>query len=107
MAHHAVEGRNLYLRVTEPLMFVNTLAKNAEASIGRGFKVKVMMGGPELFPGHTFLNKEISSKKFNIFIDSMAYWSRMVVDVQGKSREENEKEIDSVLAGLEGEVEPH
>jgi hypothetical protein len=107
MSHHAIEGRNLYLRVTEPLMFVNTLAKNVEASIGRGFSVKVMMGGPEKFPSHTFENREISSKKLNIFIDSMAYWTRMVVDVHGKSEAENEAEIDMVLSGLEGEIAPH
>lgn len=107
MSHHAVEGRNLYLRVTEPLMFVNTLTKNTEASIGRGFKIKIMMGGPELFPSHTFENKEISTKKLNIFIDSMAYWSRMVIIVTGKSDAENEAEIDAILSGLEGEIAPH
>jgi len=107
MSHNAIEGRNLYLRVTEPRMFVNTLVKNAEASIGRGFKVKIMMGGPERFPSHTFENREIISKKLLIFVDSMAYWTRMAVEVHGKTEAENEAEIDSVLIGLEGEIAPH
>jgi hypothetical protein len=107
MAHNTIEGRNLYLRVTEPLHFVGTLTKNIAASIEKGFQVKIMMGGPEKFPSHTFEEKDILSKKTVLFVDSMAYWTRMMVDVQGRSDAENEREIDNVLAGLEGEVEPH
>jgi hypothetical protein len=107
MAHHAIEGRNLYLRVTEPFKFVNTLALNMDASIGRGFKVKVMMGGPELFPSHTFESMKLNAKKIQVFVDSMTYWTRMMVVVTGKTDAENEAEIDSVLRGLEGEIEPH
>jgi len=107
MSHHEIEGRNLYLRVTEPLMFTNTLARNAQESVARGFTVKVMMGGPERFPSHTFENNDLNTKKLNILIDSMAYWTRMVVDVHGKTEAENEAEIDLILTGLEGEVAPH
>jgi hypothetical protein len=107
MAHQIAEGRNLYLRVTEPFMFVNTLAKNTESVMAQGFKVKIMMGGPELFPSHTFENKEISSKKISIFIDSMVYWTRMAVVVTGKPDAESEAGVDAVLKGLEGEIEPH
>jgi hypothetical protein len=107
MGHHIVEGRNLYLRVTEPAKFVNTLIKNAETAMSRGFTVKVMFGGPEKFPTHTFEGKSIAAAKANIFIDSMAYWTRMMVDVKGKAHDENEAETEAVLKGIEGEVEPH
>jgi hypothetical protein len=107
MAHQTLEGRNLYLRVTEPVRFINTITKNIAASVEKGYKVKIMLGGPEAFPTHTFEGKDIISKKPVLFIDSMAYWTRMMVDVNGRSDAENEKETDAVLAGLEGEVEAH
>lgn len=109
MAHHVETGRNLYLRTTEPVRFLNTLIKNAEASIGRGFNVKISMGGPEKFPAHVFENRDfgMAQKKLQIFVDSITYWTRMVVEVTGKSDAENEAEVDAVLRGLEGEVEPH
>jgi hypothetical protein len=107
MAHNTIEGRNLYLRVTEPLHFVNTLAKNASLSMEKGYLITIMLGGPEAFPSHTFTGKDILSKKLLLFIDSMAYWTRMMIDVKGRSDAENEKAIDNLLAGIEGEVEAH
>lgn len=107
MAHDTLEGRNLYLRVTEPARFIGTITKNTAAALEKGFNVKIMLGGPEAFPTHTFEGKDILSKKLLLFVDSMAYWTRMMVDVKGRSGAENEKETDNILAGIEGEVEAH
>ena len=70
MAHDTIHGKNLYLRVTEPLYFVNTLVKNAERSRSIGFNVKVMMGGPEKFPTHTFEGAGIKKNKLLLFTDA-------------------------------------
>ncbi|HRU38472.1 MAG TPA: hypothetical protein P5511_01245 [Candidatus Goldiibacteriota bacterium] len=107
MAHDTIHGKNLYLRVTEPLYFVNTLVMNAERSRSIGFNVKVMMGGPEKFPTHTFEGAGIKKNKLLLFTDAIAYWTRMVIDVTGKSESENEAETERMLEGLEGEVETH
>ena len=96
---HEEPGRNLYLRTTEPLKFVNTFAKNAEEAALKGISVRISLGGPEKFPTHVFEGRDIRFKKLLLFVDSMAYWTRMCVDAGGRE--------DEVLRGLEGEVEPH
>lgn len=106
MTVHKVEGKNFYLRVTEPIKFVKKLIQNIEKSKERGFKIKIMFGGPEKFPTHIFDETNLNSKKVLLFLYGISYWTHIALDVSGKSLEENEKEINNILLGIENEVTP-
>jgi hypothetical protein len=106
MTKHKIEGKNFYLRVTEPVKFLTTLIKNVQESEKKGFKVKIFLGGPEEFPAQTFEGVNISSKKILLFIYGISYWTHIAFDVKGRAEDENEKEIDNILTGMEGEVSP-
>ncbi len=106
MGKHKIEGKNYYLRVTEPVKFIDTLIKNIQRSKENGFKIKIMFGGPEKFPTHIFNETDLYSKKIILLIYSISYWTHIALDVKGATEEENQKEIDNILNGLEEEVAP-
>ncbi|HPD18122.1 MAG TPA: hypothetical protein PLF61_00480 [Candidatus Goldiibacteriota bacterium] len=106
MAQNKIEGKHFYLRVTEPVKFLTTIIKNIQESEKKGFKVKVFLGGPDTFPANTFEGTDIGSKRFLLFIYGISYWTHIAFDVKGKTEYENEREIDNILAGMEGEVSP-
>lgn len=106
MTKHKVEGKNFYLRVTEPIKFTTTLVKNIQKSREKGFKVKILLGGPEEFPVQVFDEINLNSKKFLLFIYGISYWTHIALDVKGGTEEENEKEIDNILTGIKEEVLP-
>ncbi|MCX8094436.1 MAG: hypothetical protein N3E50_09775 [Candidatus Goldbacteria bacterium] len=106
MGKHKTEGKNFYLRVTEPIKFVRKFLKNIEKSKEKGFKVKIYLGGPEEFPVHIFNETDISSNKFLLFLYGVSYWTHIALDVKGGTDEENAREIDNLLSGIEDEVTP-
>jgi len=101
---HKIEGKHFYLRVTEPVKFTATLVKNIQKSKEKGFKIKIMLGGPEEFPVHIFHETDLYSKKFLLFIYGISYWTHIALDVKGGTEQENEKEIENILSNLENEV---
>lgn len=106
MVKHKVEGKNFYLRLTEPVKFATTLVNNIQKIEKKGFKVTIFLGGPEQFPSHIFHETELYSKKFLLFIYGISYWTHIAFDVKGGADEENKKEIDKILSGIENEVSP-
>ncbi len=106
MAKYKIEGKNFYLRITEPVKFAEKLIKNVEKSKEKGFKIKVFLGGPEKFPAHIFDETDISSKKILLFLYGISYWTHIALDIKGGSEIENEKEIHNILSGIEDEVSP-
>lgn len=104
MTNHEIEGKNFYLRVNEPIKFIKTLVKNIKKSREKGFKVKILLGGPEKFPCQIFDEINLNSKKFLFFIYSISYWTHIAFDVKGGSEDENEKELDNILTGIKEEV---
>ncbi|MBP7791802.1 MAG: hypothetical protein KA120_01945 [Candidatus Goldbacteria bacterium] len=106
MAQHKIEGENFYLRVTEPVKFLTTLIKNVQESEKKGFMVKIFFGGPEKFPTQTFEGGNLGSKKILLFIYGISYWTHIAFDVKGKTEDENKREINNILTGMEGEISP-
>jgi|YelNatPaOPRAMG01_1025707.scaffolds.fasta_scaffold03724_14 hypothetical protein len=106
MVSHITEGKNFYLRVTEPIKFTKNLIKNIELSKSKGFKIKILLGGPEKFPTHIFNEMNINSKVFILFLYGISYWTHIAIDVKGGTEEENQKEIDNILNDIKEEVSP-
>lgn len=106
MAHH-IEGKVLYLRSCEPLKFYDSLLKSVKAEMAGGFGVKIMFSGPEALVSHEFDGAEIEKKKAAIITDAIAYWSKMIIRVTGRSTEENSAAEDRIAKSLGDEVLEH
>lgn len=106
MVSHKIEGKNFYLRVTEPIKFIKNLINNIEVSKSKGFKIKILLGGPEQFPSHIFDEVNLNSKIFLLFLYGISYWTHIAIDVKGGTEEENQKEIENILKEIKEEVSP-
>ncbi|HDQ25195.1 MAG TPA: hypothetical protein ENN43_00415 [bacterium] len=106
MAH--TEDRNsYYLRVNEPLKFAAQLEAAAEQASRKGFEGRFDFGGPEQFPTHSFTFAEIKAKRTLIMTDSVAYWTKIGIDVRGRSAEENEKSAEEIASLIAESIEIH
>lgn len=106
MAHH-IEGKVLYLRSCEPVKFYNSLLSSVKEALASGFKVKIMFSGPETMVSHEFEGSEIEKKKAAIITDAIAYWSKMIINASGKSKEENSAAEERIAKSLGDEVLEH
>ncbi len=103
MAHH-IEGKALYLRSCEPVKFYNALLASVNETMAGGFKVRVMFSGPEAAVSHDFDGSEIAKKKGAIITDAVGYWSKMIIQVTGKTPEENSSQQEKIAKSLGDEV---
>lgn len=87
MAHATTtKGTTALVNADEPLKFTNAVKKGMEDAVAKGFTVDVYAGGPDRFPVAHFTNK-IHFIQF--FVNIMTYWTKIKVEVSGKSDAEN------------------
>jgi|GEM_PF-1817586 len=108
MAHHENDGSILYYLCTnEPARFVKCLVETAKEAEAKGIKLTIQFGGPEAFPTHTYTEADLAKKTPTIFMNSVLYWSRMSVKMEGGSDTAKKELNDKLVAEISGQVQVH
>ncbi len=108
MAHNESDGSTLfYLCTNEPVRFVKSLVETAKSAAEKKIKLKVSFGGPEEFPTHTYTETDISEKTVTIFVNSIFYWSRMSVKMEGGAEQERKELNEKLFSEIRGQVQVH
>jgi hypothetical protein len=108
MAHHENDGSTLYYLCTnEPARFVKCLVETAKGALAAGIKLTIQFGGPEAFPTHTYSEADLAKKIPTIFTNSILYWSRMSVKMEGGTDASKKELNDKLVAEISGQVQVH
>lgn len=108
MAHHEKDGSTLYYLCTnEPARFVKCLVETAKGAVTAGIKLTIQFGGPEAFPTHTYTETDLAKKTPTIFMNSVLYWSRMSVKMEGGTEQSVKELNDRLVKEISGQVQVH